>query len=307
MADHIEDYSRYVITGDFAGNALPGKIQQLDRTTYIEANAHVKGSILGGDIIFMGSPFHVEQSILSRRDIRIQSLEGRGVLGSGVLAKGSIVVEKEADFEQGVLAIYGDVHAESVNLTNTIVLGNIFTKKAMLRNSFVMGFVHAERRLAINDTVIGTYNAGSIEFGQNVKLLYPYALSCEKPKFHHSDIKCMTFMNLQNYIFNDKEEIKKEDVFSLSEDDLLKAPVKKTLIESGKEETIDISMYTIGPGERILDAKRCNDSIKSNSKLLQYFVLRNSIDMREFPEHQSFMKNLPKVEKRMLQLASVNI
>jgi len=307
MSDHIEDYSRYVITGEFAGNALPGKIQQLDRTTYVEANAHIKGSILGGDIIFMGSPFHVEQSILSRRDIKVQSLEGRGVLGSGVLAKGSIIVEKEADFEQGLLAIYGDVHAESVNLTNTVVLGNIFTKKARLRNSFIMGFVHAERRLAINDTVIGTYNAGSIEFGQNVKLIYPYALSCDKPKFDHADIKCMTFMNLQDYIFSEKEDIKMDDVFSLSEDDLLKAPAKKTLIESGKEKTKDISVYTIGPGERILDAKRCNDSIRSNSKLLQYLVLRNSIDIREHPEHESFMKNLPKVEKRMLQLASVNI
>lgn len=302
MTDHIEDHSRYVIKGEYAGSALPGKIQQLDRAIFIEAGAHVKGAVMGGDIVFMATPFHVDQSVLSRRDIKIRSLDQRGVLGSGVLARGSIVVEKESDFEQGVLAVYGDVHAASLNLTNTVVFGNVFAKMVRLRNCFIMGTVHAERRLLIENTTVGTYNAGNVEFGSNVKMVFPYAISSSRPKFG-ADVRCMTLVNLQQCMFSENQKLDTANLFSLSEDDLLKAPVEMTITDSGEERTKNITMYTIGPGERILDTERCKESVASNRKVLQYLALRGSIDPREHPEHEEFLRNLPGVERRMLHVA----
>ncbi len=277
MSDSVSDNARFVIkSGVFEGDAIPGKIQNLDRRTFVEGNVTVNGSILSGDIAFRKSPFTVMKSVCSRGEIKFENLDSRCSVHSNLFAKSSILVDDSCLNQKGWLAIYGDVHGKMIKLNRCVVYGNIFAKTAILDNCSVLGLVKVQKTLRAKNSILGAFYADSAEFGAGVKILYPYSFSKIMPEFHQQ-IQCLSLVDLKE-LFLKKDKVDKSGLFSLGSEDVVQASQRMLEGEAGDLKEITIKHLALGPGARLLDLSKMESVLEKNSEFIQTLVLRDMLD-----------------------------
>jgi hypothetical protein len=299
MSDFTNDHSRCVIKGVFEGDVFPGKIQQLNRKTYVEAGALVKGAILGGDIVFRGSPFQVEGAICSRGEVTVENLAKRSVIQSTVVANRSFAVHGDRAEDKGWLAVLGDVHSERANLDRCVVYGNVFADNVILSNCCVLGLVHARKRLEINKSMIGTYRASTVHIGHDVKTLTPYVASAQEPSFE-APITCLAFLNLRRLFWNEQPgELGPGAVFELNASDLQRVNYEEVISEGNKQQDREVRDFVLGPGARVLDSESAEGILTENSAFISMLVLRDLLDPRATSDTLN-KRELNRIERDML-------
>lgn len=169
MAESTESYKRVVIEGQWDGNVIPGKIEELKREVFVRSGSLVHGGIFGHRIHLDG-PCDVSKAIYATDGVEVQA-GGRVHLRSSVGAKNAVKIAGGTDWA----FIQGDVIAEKVALEKCVVTGSISGDVVALRSVICLGLVEGTQLASLDHCTVLSASGGRLVFGEGCGVILPFA------------------------------------------------------------------------------------------------------------------------------------
>lgn len=159
---------------------IPFLKKELNRTVNLHGNVVLGGAIYCQNLEVFGGNIFVKKSVYAEEALTIKGEEGGMVwFNSPVNAEHSILVDEKCEMR---VRFGKTVRSQSINLYNTIVYGNVIADNVTLKNSVVLGGVFASKKLQVDNSIVGTYHTPQLMHFNNMGLLYPMAVSDQKPE-----------------------------------------------------------------------------------------------------------------------------
>lgn len=290
--ESIQNAARYVVSDTHHGSILPAAMQEMGRSVFLLNGAKVLGSVWANELSVTGPDVSVEESVFAKGAVTLKKPEKNDpaasvTFGSTFTTQDSLMMESGA----GRTRFLSDIYAGKIKLRNSFILGNVYASNAVLENCIVIGGLYVNNRLTLHNSVISTFKAGSVEFGSNVYMLIPAAISDEPITIEHP-VKAITFYQLLGENSNAVEQ----GIITLTQDDVFE-------LEAASEEEKELiaqtygasaGRYCISAAERILGAQRIAGHFKKNIDFFQHLALMGHIDPEKRLEE--FDKPLEKLE-----------
>lgn len=184
MVDRIENL--VTINGVINGSFFPASKNRLLTDVVLQEGFHIRGGIYANQLTIEG-PGIVEGPVMAKKDIMIYpptDLKKRIILRCGLSARLSISVNVPNTFgitpvsHKGFLPLFirGDIISDSVNIENTVVIGNVFARNAAIKDSIIIGCPLIEDKLTMRNSMAISFRAGSVELINRNSIWVPYGL-----------------------------------------------------------------------------------------------------------------------------------
>lgn len=190
---------RLVVTGSTAGSLFPRRQEAMAYRFEADGNTpegpfSIEGSVYGRDLRFRG-PGVVLGPVLGRGDITFEPTYGKapqrflgGIHSSGNVGTGP----RREGFRRSPLAsldhvgtlVRGDVIADQVSLTDTVVFGSVRGRRVKLSRCIVFGNLVADEAAVVSSSMLLGYESKrEVRFEGPCSMVFPAGTSVEVPAF----------------------------------------------------------------------------------------------------------------------------
>lgn len=260
----------------YSDSVIPFLKKELKRKVDLYGKVELKGGIFCQNLDVDAGDIFVQKSVHVEEGISIKGKEGGLVwFNSPVNSEHSILVDEKSD---ATVRFGKSVRSASINLHNTIVYGNVLGDNVTLKNSVVLGGVFSKNKIVIDNSIVGTYHCNSLVHYNNFGILYPMAISEERPELSKN-----IYMVVPGSSINGD----KGGIYKLGEEDFYPLFVdgKKQYVFSNTLKIFDLNSFQENLQdsiERLFDATTKNiddiDNVKKNYADFdnRYFDIINS-------------------------------
>jgi cytoskeletal protein CcmA (bactofilin family) len=169
MSESVETYKRVVVDGQWDGDVIPGRPEELLRQVTVRPGAHVSGGVFGHSVRIEG-PADIGGAVYATKDVELVPT-GLIRIRSSVGAREIVAVQPA----QGRVLVEGDVVARHVALRHALVRGSVHGDEARLESSIVFGPVSVTSLAHLHASTVLTVSASVITFASGCVLILPYA------------------------------------------------------------------------------------------------------------------------------------
>jgi hypothetical protein len=164
----------------YSDSIMPFLKKELNRKVDIHGKVLLKGGIFCHNLEIEGEDIFIQKSVYSEESILIKG-NHNGIIwfNSPVSAGQAILVDEKCHTR---VRFAKSIQSKSINLFNSIVYGNVIAENVILKNSIVLGGIFCSQKLETENSIVGTYKCRDIKQNGNMGLLYPLALSDNKPE-----------------------------------------------------------------------------------------------------------------------------
>ena len=164
----------------YSDSIIPFLKKELKRKVDIHGKVLLKGGIFCHKLDIEGEDIFIQKSVYSEESILIKgNHDGIIWFNSPVSAGQSILVDEKCHTR---VRFAKSIQSKSINLFNSIVYGNVIAENVILKNSIVLGGIFCSQKLETENSIVGTYKCRDINQYGNMGLLYPLAISDNKPE-----------------------------------------------------------------------------------------------------------------------------
>lgn len=181
-----------IVEGVVEHSIYPTRHEEIAQTVMLNGDYTVLGGIYARVLKTSGTG-SVHGPVVVREDLFLdqRSSVGQDTFLSGLTVPGTIRNEARftvrrssvADLKEARLRIRGPVFADTVHLTNALIIGNIHARRVTLEGCIVFGVIECEELLVMNCCTFAAYRAGRAKLMGRLSTWLGYGISHDGLEF----------------------------------------------------------------------------------------------------------------------------